>query len=94
MQNELLKITTWFTLFFIPVIPYKTEYISVCPICNSLLHLSKEDFMRAADGENAGYTDGAQDDSIKYAGKTPTQISYLKQMEELEREKAERTEPQ
>jgi len=25
--------TTWFTLFFIPVIPYKTEWLLTCPIC-------------------------------------------------------------
>jgi len=25
--------TTWFTLFFIPIIPYKTEWLVTCPIC-------------------------------------------------------------
>lgn len=25
---------TWFTLFFIPVIPYSTEHLVVCPICS------------------------------------------------------------
>lgn len=25
---------TWFTLFFIPVIPYSTEYIVACPVCS------------------------------------------------------------
>lgn len=25
---------TWFTLFFIPIIPYSTEHLVVCPICS------------------------------------------------------------
>lgn len=25
---------TWFTLFFIPVIPYSTEHLVVCPVCS------------------------------------------------------------
>lgn len=29
----LSKITTWFTLFFIPVIPYSTKYLLSCPVC-------------------------------------------------------------
>jgi hypothetical protein len=29
----LSKITTWFTLFFIPVIPYSDKYFLACPVC-------------------------------------------------------------
>lgn len=29
----LKKTTKWFTLFFIPIIPYSTEYFLSCPIC-------------------------------------------------------------
>jgi len=25
---------TWFTLFFLPVIPYSTEHLLVCPVCS------------------------------------------------------------
>jgi hypothetical protein len=28
-----LRMRTWFTLFFIPIIPYKTRNVSVCPVC-------------------------------------------------------------
>jgi hypothetical protein len=28
-----LRIRTWFTLFFIPVIPYRTRYVTMCPVC-------------------------------------------------------------
>ncbi len=30
---ELDKIVTWITLFFVPVIPYRTEHRLGCPIC-------------------------------------------------------------
>ncbi len=29
----LARITTWFTLFFIPIIPYSTKYFLSCPVC-------------------------------------------------------------
>lgn len=29
----LTRITTWFTLFFIPVIPYSIKYFLSCPVC-------------------------------------------------------------
>lgn len=29
----LTKYTTWFTLFFIPVIPYSIKYFLSCPVC-------------------------------------------------------------
>lgn len=27
------RIRKWFTLFFIPIIPYSNEYWTICPIC-------------------------------------------------------------
>ena len=91
VERRFLRITTWFTLFFIPIIPYRRQYAIVCPICNDIIILSKEEFM---DGV-AGYgeyiigddrTEVAQTDR-RYIGKTETQVAYLKQMEELEKEK-------
>lgn len=35
---------TWFTLFFIPVIPYATQYLLVCPICSYGLVITREKF--------------------------------------------------
>ncbi len=35
---------TWFTLFFIPVIPYSTEYLMLCPICKYGVKLEKVKF--------------------------------------------------
>jgi hypothetical protein len=28
-----VSIRSWFTLFFIPVFPYKTQHVAMCPIC-------------------------------------------------------------
>lgn len=38
------KITFWFTLFFIPIIPYKTIYFYMCPICESGIELPSDKF--------------------------------------------------
>lgn len=35
---------TWFTLFFIPVIPYSTKRLLLCPICESGMELSSEKY--------------------------------------------------
>lgn len=32
----------WFTLFFIPVIPYETARMVICPICRNALVLPKD----------------------------------------------------
>jgi hypothetical protein len=76
---------TWFTLFFIPVIPYSSKYCITCPNCGSYEELSKEEFerikmdLKSTEGNNMS----SVDDRIKYAGKSETQINFLKQMEEL-----------
>ena len=41
---ELFKVRTWFTLFFIPMIPYSTKYLYLCPICQKGYELQKEAF--------------------------------------------------
>jgi len=94
VQRELVKVTTWFTLFFIPIIPYRIERFLVCPICGITQKLSKQEFeeflsggVQAAEPVTASYHDS---DEYKYAGKTPVQIEYLKQMEAHEAEKAKR----
>ena len=42
---ELCIVRTWFTLFFIPVIPYKSKYCVVCPNCDSYIELDKDKFL-------------------------------------------------
>ena len=31
---QLVKVTGWFTLFFIPIFPFKVNYFLMCSICN------------------------------------------------------------
>lgn len=35
---------TWFTLFFIPIIPYKTQYLIYCEGCHNGQEVSAEQF--------------------------------------------------
>lgn len=46
---QLCKKTTWFTLFFIPVIPYRVTYCVECPNCGSYIEISKEKFLMIND---------------------------------------------
>ena len=85
--RQIIKLTNWLTLFFIPIIPYQKRYLLVCPICSQTQDLTKSEFnsliggLQTADGLNQNILS----DEIKYAGKTPTQIAFLKQMEEVNR---------
>lgn len=103
INSELLKVTTWFTLFFIPIIPYRKEYLIVCPICKDALKISKVDFEQIIGGNSSNLQGGSIigkaispndpgnvniSPQNKYAGKTETQIAYLKQMEEFENQRA------
>jgi hypothetical protein len=36
------KVTKWFTIFFIPVFPYSTEYFLYCPTCEHGLYLNSQ----------------------------------------------------
>ena len=41
---QLCLIRTWFTIFFIPVIPYAKSYQISCPNCKSYVEVTKEAF--------------------------------------------------
>src|SRR5689334_23211283 len=43
----LMEQRVWFTLFFIPVIPYETRRFLLCGICSRGFKLSKEEFDKA-----------------------------------------------
>lgn len=86
---QLCIIRAWFTLFFIPIIPYKLMYCISCPKCGSYIELTKEKFEEITDdltAENSNSSDITDDQNIdedlKYRGKTETQINYLREMEE------------
>lgn len=44
VRMALLNLKKWFTLFFIPVIPYGPEYFLVCPSCGHAVKLNKTQF--------------------------------------------------
>ena len=86
---QLCKNRTWFTLFFIPIIPYNTHYSISCPNCNSYIEITAQQFSTMkAEMEASGNINSADAlDSLKYAGKNAVQINYLKEMEELNNKK-------
>lgn len=85
---QLCIIRTWFTLFFIPIIPYKKRYCVTCPNCGSYIELTAQQFEEMKSSIMNGSSNAnsfAMEDSMKYQGKTEAQINYLKQMEEFNR---------
>lgn len=44
---KLVTVTTWFTLFFVPIIPYDTKNLLMCGICKAGIELTREKFERA-----------------------------------------------
>lgn len=39
--QHLKKLTKWFSLFFIPIIPYKTELFTCCQACDACFEIKK-----------------------------------------------------
>ena len=105
-EMTLVKVVDWFTLFFIPIIPYLTRFALICPHCENAREVEKGDLadlfneLNPLDsdqvkygmyGENAGATTRSAN---KYRGKNPTQAAYLAKMEARERELEARDEAQ
>ena len=90
---QLCIMRVWFTLFFIPIVPYKKKYQIACPNCGSYIELTQaqfeemKTFMLTSNSGEAISTDIP--DSMKYAGKTEAQINYLKLMEEYHKTQGE-----
>ena len=39
---NLVRVTTWFTLFFIPIFPFSFKYYVECPVCKSANKIKKD----------------------------------------------------
>jgi Protein of unknown function (DUF2510) len=52
--HRMLKITRWFTLFFVPVIPFGRKYRSVCIQCGLILEMPKAAAEEMASGISTG----------------------------------------
>ncbi|MCH4888494.1 zinc-ribbon domain-containing protein [Acidaminobacter sp. JC074] len=70
---EYKKIRSWFSLFFIPVIPYKTVYIKSCPVCKTGLKVDKEEAVNHMQGPDI------------HDGLTDVQRNYREQMDTYNR---------
>lgn len=46
VEWQLVTIRSWFTLFFIPVIPYKTQDMVVCPRCQVTYEADSPEYKR------------------------------------------------
>ena len=46
VNYKLHKITHWFSLFFIPLIPFKTEHWKSCPVCRQGLKLNNDQYVK------------------------------------------------
>lgn len=95
---HLQKVTTWFTLFFIPVIPYEVLYLLVCPVCRYCVQLEKAEFeeyksmLDNPDSNNMfskskGANGLGMESNSSEVRRTETQINFIKQMKELELER-------
>lgn len=59
---KLVSVTKWFTLFFIPVIPYQSQNLLLCNICQNGYELNKEQFEKAK--QMAQYTSEFKNDTM------------------------------
>ena len=39
----LTRVTSWVTLFFIPIVPYNVKYFLICPICNDVRAVERDE---------------------------------------------------
>lgn len=50
---QVLKITNWFSLFFLPIIPISTKYFEICPICHGANQITYEEAIQSIVSESA-----------------------------------------
>jgi len=93
----LRKISTCFTLFSFPIIPYKIDYILVCPICEKQHEIDSWEFYELVARIRSKNEDENQlASSERYITengaiyRTETQINFIKQMKEIEMEREKR----
>lgn len=44
---------TYFSLFFIPLIPYRTRYLLSCPVCREAREISEDEVARLLPGRSS-----------------------------------------
>lgn len=95
---QLQKLSTWFTIFFVPIMPYRINYLLVCPICKNYEEIDSSEFLNfmesikmqnEAESQMASSDGYVTEDGAIY--RTETQLNFIKQMKEIEMEKEKRT---
>ena len=47
-QRILIKVVDWFTIFFLPIFPYLTRYVLVCPLCDNAREVNRDELADVA----------------------------------------------
>lgn len=77
---ELCTLTIWFSIFGLPLIPYKKSYGLVCDKCSHLVELTEDEF-KSIKTQLSSNARRSEPEKIKYLNKNPLQINYLKTLE-------------
>jgi hypothetical protein len=69
---SLVSITQYFTLFFIPIFPYETNYLLTCPICNHGTHITAQVFNKLKP---------VAENNLNFLNKSISQIDFEKNID-------------
>ena len=56
---HLILVRTWFTYFFIPIVPFRNRHFVQCPVCSHGIEISGREVSAAKRGELRIYIQGA-----------------------------------
>lgn len=77
---KVMKVTRWFTLFFIPIVPYSSKYLAICPTCSRGIQVDAKAAQSMAAG-SAAPTDGwRQPSPLPAPAPTPVAAYQSEQM--------------
>ncbi len=82
VMYRLLRIRKWFTLFFIPIIPYRTKHYLMCPICSRGLELK---------GEKIDNAKKFHEITLQFSTNQITKVQYKKELTEYRKMVAQGT---
>ncbi|TCK92893.1 zinc ribbon family protein [Natranaerovirga hydrolytica] len=86
---DFIRVTIWFTLFFVPIIPISKKYLLICSHCKDVEEVDKKtffDYLNNTIKKDSFGSENKNNQTVWY-GKTETQINYLKEMERLKKER-------
>lgn len=81
----LMRITDWYTLLIIPIWPMYRKYVIYCPKCQAVKQIEEDEFKRLV--TKFKQTDKRVILDETFEGKTHTQINYLREMDQIRKEK-------